>query len=362
MSQISERPAVLLLNFGEPSSPALDEVVPFLERIFTANARLEPDADPGVIQARSRVLARRRGPGLVRAYETIGGSPLRQQAIDQGSGLTRALEARGASVPVEVGMQFTEPSIEEAVGRLLTTDPSVLVALPVYPLCGPSTTVAALTEVSATLARLERRLEVREISGWHRHPGYVALRREATRGAAIAAGLDLDDPAVRLAFSAHGTPLQYVRDGSRYVEYVEEWCAVQGRSLGLERWTLGYQNHSNRGIEWTRPAIETALEDLEGVTDVLVDPISFMHEQSETLMELDVDLAERASELGLAFHRVPVPHDDPAFSDVLADLVLVALGKTVDGLPDLASCRCRPGALCFNGEPAAPLLGVGSTP
>ena len=31
---------VLLLNFGEPEHPTLEEVVPFLERIFSLNAPL----------------------------------------------------------------------------------------------------------------------------------------------------------------------------------------------------------------------------------------------------------------------------------------------------------------------------------
>ena len=138
---------------------------------------------------------------------------------------------------------------------------------------------------------------------------------------------------------------------------------MQGAALGLEHWTLGYQNHSNRGIEWTRPDIEAALEEMEGVTDILVDPVSFMHEQSETLMELDVDLARRASGLGLGFHRVPVPHDDSAFADVLADLVLAALGEPVDGTPERTVCRCRPGAdLCFNGVPVARSPRSGNNP
>ena len=41
---------VMLLNFGEPEHPTLEEVTPFLERIFQANAPLEgsePQASPG---------------------------------------------------------------------------------------------------------------------------------------------------------------------------------------------------------------------------------------------------------------------------------------------------------------------------
>ena len=39
--------AVLLLNFGEPANPTPEEVVPFLERIFSLNAPLMGEATPG---------------------------------------------------------------------------------------------------------------------------------------------------------------------------------------------------------------------------------------------------------------------------------------------------------------------------
>ena len=354
MANFEPRPAVLLLNFGEPQGADPSAVTRFLERIFQANARLEPHMDMAAARERSRELARRRTPGLLAVYERIGGSPLDVQAAAQATALDQALRARGHSMRVAVGMQFTEPSIEDALGRLQPTGAPALVPLPVYPLCGPSTTVAALAEVDEALERIGWRPEVHGVTGWHRHPGYARLRAEAIRRAAAEAGWSLADPDVRLVFSAHGTPLRYLEEGSRYVEYVEEWCATQARTLGVDTWTLGYQNHTNRGIDWTPPDIEEALEDLPGVEKVLVDPISFMHEQSETLMELDVDLAEHAQALGLGFHRVPVPHDDAAFAEVLADLTLTALGVDFRALPPRTSCRCRPGTdLCFNGAPIA---------
>ena len=341
---------VLLINFGEPETTSLDEVVPFLERIFTANSRLEPGSNPESVRSRSRMLAQQRAPDLARSYARIGGSPLNAQALEQARMLSAELVSRGVETPVEVGMQFTEPTIEDAITRLRRHDPNKLAVLPVYPLCGPSTTVASLTSVTTIIENLGWEPEILEVTGWHRHPDYHLLRARTTQNAAQAAGLDLNAESDRLLFSAHGTPMRYVREGSRYVEYVEEWCATQGRALGVHNWNLGYQNHSNRRVEWTRPSIEEALQNLNGVKNVLVDPVSFMHEQSETLMELDIDLRDEAAALGIQLHRVPVPHDNEAFSSVLADLVLMALGQEVRGIHTLTQCKCRPGAaVCFNG-------------
>ena len=131
--------------------------------------------------------------------------------------------------------------------------------------------------------------------------------------------------------------------------------------MGAESYELGYQNHANRGIQWTQPDIEEVVAGLGGKTLVVV-PVSFMHEQSETLAELDVELKEDAEKAGATFHRVPVPHDDTRFARVLADVVEPLLGEEApDGptsfAPEVrwAPCRCRPksGTVCLNAAPRA---------
>ncbi|MFB6087734.1 MAG: ferrochelatase, partial [Haloarculaceae archaeon] len=66
----------------------------------------------------------------------------------------------------------------------------------------------------------------------------------------------------RLVFSAHGTPQHYLREGSRYERYVEEYCDTVAALLGVETYELGYQNHENRDIPWTEPDVETVVERL----------------------------------------------------------------------------------------------------
>ncbi|HKK08255.1 MAG TPA: ferrochelatase [Gemmatimonadota bacterium] len=346
--------AVLVLNFGEPAHPVEEEVVPYLERIFLQNASLEHE-DEEARARRSRELARRRAPGLIEEYRSIGGSPLAEQAAAQSDALEAELRRRGLEARTFVGMQFTEPSIPAAVERARAAGADRLVGLPVYPLCGRSTTVAALEEMAAAVRDAGWEVERHELTGWHRHPAYPDLRAAAIRRRAEAGGVDLADPSVRLVFSAHGTPLRYLDDGNRYDLYVDDYCRTVASRLGVQRWSLGFQNHGNRSIPWTEPEIDDVVRGLEGeASDVVVDPTSFMHEQSETLSELDVELREVAGEAGLGFHRVPVPHDDPAFAALLADLVQGVLG---DGrlLGDavgaaLRACRCRasPGARCLN--------------
>ena len=330
---------VLVLNFGEPEVADLEAVVPYLERIFERNAALDTKKGGGI--GRARQLAEARAPGLIEDYKKIGGSPLHQQARKQLRMVELGLRRRGHDVKCYSGMQFTDPSIVAAVGQAHSDQVERLIALPVYPLCGRSTTVAALEDVKDALNELEWNVPIREITGWHRHPDYLRLRADNILEFVKHEGVDLHAADTRLVFSAHGTPLKYLETGPRYVNYVEEACRMIARELGTTDYVLGYQNHANRGVKWTEPEIDDVVKSLEGAR-VVVEPLSFMHEQSETLAELDGDLREVAATAGLDFHRVPVPHADRRFAALLADLVEDALRpEPIMGDLGLRRCLCR---------------------
>lgn len=344
---------VILLNFGEPDEPTMESVVPFLERIFSLNAPLMGGNSPSAeeVAKRSRELAVARAPGLIAEYEEIGGSPLRPQAEGQAEALQTELRRRGLDASVRIGMQFTDPLIGEAVRGARDDGVEHLVPLAVYPLCGPSTTVAALAQVDRQLQEQGWDVPSSQISGWHRHPAYLQVRANAIRRLFDENGLSLSDPRTRLVFSAHGTPIKYLEEGSRYDEYVKEFCAAVANELGMENYLLGYQNHTNRpGVQWTQPDIDKVVAEVDA-DRIVVDAVSFMHEQSETLAELDGELREHAEARGLEFHRVPIPWLDPVFIGMLADLVESSIGG-VQGGGVLFQCRCRPtaGTFCTNGR------------
>lgn len=340
---------VIVLNFGEPESAALDEVVAYLEKIFMINASLEDIHAYEQAKKRSAQLAAERAPSLIEEYNKIGGSPLHAQARAQAEALEAELQARGHDIKTYIGMQFTGPAIADAVARAQADGVERVVGLPVYPLCGPSTTVAALADLSTAVQAADWDVELREISGWHTHPLYTALRADAIRKVVEQNQLDLNDGRTMLVYSAHGTPTRYLAEGSRYVDYVLDSCQRVADELGVTDYVIGYQNHANRpGVEWTQPDIKAVVQEVRAET-IVVDGIAFMHEQSETLAELDHDLRADAEARGLRYFRVPVPHDDPRLPIVLADLVEPLLtDRSIEA--GLRPCRCRerPGVYCLN--------------
>jgi protoporphyrin/coproporphyrin ferrochelatase len=340
--------AVLFLSFGEPEHATMEEVVPFLERIFLLNMPLEGEQNALQKPARARQLAEQRAPGLIHEYEEIGGSPMNEQAKREAESTISELRRRGHDVRGYVGMQFTDPTIDSAVERARADGAELVVMLPTYPVCGPSTTVAALQQASRALKASGWDVPVREISGWHSHTAYLQLRADAIRRVVIDNDLDLTEPRTRLVFSAHGTPIKYLQEGSRYELYTQHSTRAVAELLGAEKYELGYQNHTNRPIEWTQPDIDKVIERVDAET-VVVDPCSFMHEQSETLAELDHELKEKAEERGLNFYRVPIPHDDTHFIQLLADLIEPFITGKVEEA-GFRPCRCRstPNTFCLN--------------
>lgn len=340
--------AVLAIHFGEPSAPDPETVTEYLVAIFLQNADLEGSPTEAAARERATELAERRAPGLIAEYEEMGGSPMNDQARDQVSALDDALATRGFAARTELAFQFLEPTIESRIQGLAADGIDRVILLPIYPLCGPSTTVAAIDRARSAVEEADGwDPAVHAISGWHRHPRYLRMRADNVREFVADARIDLDDPRTRLVYSAHGTPRRYLDEGSRYTTYVEEFCETVSGLLGGIDYELGYQNHRNRDIPWTSPDVEDVVASIDA-DRVVVEPVSFMHEQSETIGELDDDLAADAAEAGLEFHRVPIPHAHPSFAELLADVAEPFLAGVDPGIYQLRACHCSPGSMCLN--------------
>ncbi len=73
-------------------------------------------------------------------------------------------------------------------------------------------------------------------------------------------------------------------------------------------------------MKWLEPSLETALQELSNKR-VLIVPIAFTIDNSETDFELSIEYAEVAHELGYDAYRVcRCPNDHPLFVQTLKEL------------------------------------------
>jgi len=233
----AELVGVLMINFGEPEEPTPEHVEPYLERIFLQNGGLEGQSDEAAVN-RARELARRRAPGLIEEYEEIGGSPLNAQADAQVVAVEQALSDRGWNVRCYSAFQFTDPSIADRLARAREDGVEKVIVLPIYPICGQSTTVAALQTVERALDEMDWSPEWASVSGWHDHPDYEGFRARHVAEYVEAKGLDLQAEDTILYFSVHGTPVKYLDEGNRYDRYVEEHTRKIAARLGVDRYAV----------------------------------------------------------------------------------------------------------------------------
>jgi ferrochelatase len=144
-------------------------------------------------------------------------------------------------------------------------------------------------------------------------------------------------------FSAHGLPKKFIDRGDPYQWQVEQTAAAVVAALGETAldWTICYQSRVGP-LEWIGPSTdaEIARAGAEGKPVVVV-PIAFVSECSETLVELDIEYRRLAEEKGVpSYLRVATVDAGAAFIEGLAELVHAALA-------DERRCRSQDGGrLC----------------
>jgi ferrochelatase len=312
---------LVALNLGGPAS--LDDVQPFLERLF---------ADPDVIQLGplsflqrplARAIARRRAPEARRAYQEIGGgSPILAETTAQVNAVTAALALRGLMVQPAVAMAAWHPLATEAVPALKAAGVTRLLGLPLYPHHSRATTGASQGQLQRAAAAAG--LEVAFVEHYPVAPGFIAAL--ADRLTEAQATLPPEErEAAPVLFSAHGLPESYIRRGDHYLDDVRRTVGQVTRVLGLGgRAHLAFQSRVGPQT-WLGPSTDEALQTLAraGHRAVIVSPVAFTGEHIETLQEIDIVYRQRARERGIEhFARARTVGTHPAFIEALAELAL----------------------------------------
>jgi ferrochelatase len=314
------RLAVVLFNLGGPDR--LAAVRPFLRNLFSDPAILRAPAPVRIPAA--ELISRLRERRAKENYAFLGGaSPLLRETEAQRAALEEALKASRPSddVRVFVAMRYWRPLTELTAADVAAFSPDEIVLLPLYPQYSTTTTASSL----AAWRRFYRgggRQHV--VCAWFDHPLFIESHASAIREAWDEA----ERPApVRLLFSAHGIPEAIARAGDPYQRQVERSCeAIAGRLGDRWDWRVCYQSRVGP-MRWIGP--ETREEITQAGRDgvaVVIDPVAFVSEHVETLVELDRDYAKVASRTGVpAYVRVPALGVRPGFIQCLAALSEAAL-------------------------------------
>jgi len=322
--------AIVLFNLGGPDSP--EAVEPFLRNLFS---------DPAIIslpaifrKPLAWLIARRRAPIAAEIYAKIGGrSPILEETQAQARALEGALASTGHEVLAFIAMRYWKPFSDETAAMVKDWGADHVVLLPLYPQFSSTTTRSSLADWDRAATTAGLQVPQSRICCYPCEKGFVEAEVELIRAAWLRKKPHVD---YRLLLSAHGLPKRTISKGDSYQWQVEKTAAAIVDGLGIENLDVQICYQSRVGpLEWIAPATDAEIRrtgrDGKGV---IVAPIAFVSEHSETLVELDIEYSELAANSGVVdYIRVPTVSTQPLFIEGLARLVLEAAqdGGTVNG-------------------------------
>jgi ferrochelatase len=313
---VTARIGVLVMAYGTASGP--EDV----ERYYTDIRGGRAPSPEHVADLRAR-------------YEAIGNVfPLLDTTRVQAEGLVARLSEDGTPFRAFLGMKHSPPFIPDAVAQMREEGVERAVGIVMAPHWSG---MSVETYVERVLAAVDDRgggpmfSFVREYGA---HPSFVRFLT-----ARVADALEDVPPAERSAaqvlFTAHSLPTRVVEDGSlrcktctcdgscRYRDGLQETADLVARALGLERYGIAWQSAGRTSDPWWGPPVEESILQAAamGYPAVVVCSAGFVADHLETLYDLDIEAKATAEGAGIRFARTEMPNDDPAFLDVLADVV-----------------------------------------
>ncbi len=308
---------ILLLNMGGPND--IGEVELFLRNMF---------ADPRILPMRPifrKFLANRIVKKRLREaqenYRQLGGkSPLSKL-----SQLLAGKVERLSALPTRLGMRYVPPFASEALEEFQRMGIDEIIAFPMYPHYSTTTTLSSLDDLQARLTQSGYHPLLRVVDPYYADERYGAIQTDR-----IVSALEGHDAAeYDLILSAHGLPMSIIEAGDPYREHIEANVRMLERLLAergvrFRAVKLAYQSKVGNAA-WLEPNLADVLRHPDNLK-ILIAPLSFTVDNSETLFELEVEHREIAEKIGYDDYRVaPCPNDGEDFARFIVERIDAAI-------------------------------------
>jgi protoporphyrin/coproporphyrin ferrochelatase len=344
--------AFLLVSFGGPEGPG--DVMPFLKNV-TRGRGIPPER-----------LAR-----VAEHYYAVGGvSPINQQCRDMLAAVRADFSASGLSLPLYWGNRNWSPYLADTLRAMAGDGVQRAIAFVTSAYSSYSNCRQYLDDIDRARAEAGPGApEVDKIRRFFNHPGFIEPFAENADAALASLPAEVRDGA-HLVFTAHSIPVAMADasgpgDGRRYVAELTEAARLISERTdgGSHPWTLAYQSRSGPPAQpWLEPDVREHLGELakSGTAAVVVIPVGFVSDHMEVRHDLDVEAAQSAESLGLAFARAATPGTRPRFASMITELVRERLARpevspAALGPMGVPSQTCPPG--CCQYAPVARPVG-----
>lgn len=319
--------AVLVLSFGGPEKP--DDVMPFLENV-----------------TRGRNVPRGRLEEVAENYMMLGGrSPINEQCRALIAALKPELALHGVNFPIYWGNRNWHPFIEDTMRQMRDDGIHRAVVFVTSAYSSYSACRQYLEDIERARAAVgEGAPACDKLRHFYNRAGFLEALGERLETAFAKVPAE-EQALARLLFTAHSVPLSMARS-SRYVEQLEEVAAHLAARMGRTDYRLVWQSRSGPPSQpWLEPDIKDALGELaaeSGSRWVVVQPIGFISDHMEVIVDLDIQAMDHARSLGLEMIRAGTAGTHPAFVSMIRELIQERIESGEAANPCLANCCPSP--------------------
>ena len=297
--------ALILLNMGGPNS--LDEVEVFLKNMFN---------DKNIITVKSDLLRSFISFMIVSSrkkvarsnYAKIGGkSPI----VGYTKQLIEKLQLEFKDTYVTYAMRYTSPFAKDVVEELKEKGITEVTLFPLYPQYSTTTTKSSLEDFEEALESLH--VKTLHVDKFYENGLYNELLIDKIQEQLK----NKSSEEFELIFSAHSLPQSIIDKGDTYqkeillhVELLKD--ILKEKKIIFKDIHVAYQSKLGP-VKWLEPSLEDKLKSLT-CKKVIISPISFTIDNSETEFELSIEYKEVADELGFKEYLVAkCPNDSKKF-------------------------------------------------
>ncbi len=310
--------AVILFNLGGPDS--LNSVEPFLFNLFN---------DPAIISLPNflryplaKLISKRRTPVAKKIYEEIGGSsPILELTKKQALELEKSLNFNQKEINYKtfIIMRCWKPRASEVIKDIINFEPNEVILLPLYPQFSYSTSGSSISEWKDVCSKKNYKIKTSTICCYPTDENFIdAHIDEITKKI----GKNTNE---KLIFSAHGLPEKNIKNGDPYQWQIERTVEEIIKKINTRNldYILSYQSRVGP-LKWIGPSTDDVIvENSKLGKSIILVPIAFVSEHSETLVELDIEYKKLAKENGCVnYERVPALGTNKAFIEGLSNLIL----------------------------------------
>jgi len=310
--------AIILFNLGGPDK--LENVEPFLFNLFN---------DPAILNLPTflryplaKLISNRRAPVAKKIYAELGGSsPILKLTKEQSDALEIKLNQTQEEDEYKcfIIMRCWNPRAKDVIKDVQLYGPDEVVLMPLYPQYSAATSGSSIKEWKDVCRKNNYRVKTSTICCYPTDRNFINAHTKEI----IKKIKDLKN--FKLIFSAHGLPEKNIKKGDPYQWQVEQSVKKIVESLNDENldWILSYQSRVGP-LKWIGPSTETIIiENSKIGKHIVLVPIAFVSEHSETLVELDIEYKEIADANGCKnYTRVPALGINEDFIKAMSELII----------------------------------------